>query len=131
MLLLDTCALIYDALSPERLSKRAEAAIEKGHHEGDLACSSISLWEIAMLIYKRRLDPGTDATSFLKLLLAARRLEVLPITPEIAVASADAALFVHGDPADRIIAATALVHKTRLVTCDGHLGQVKGLLVLW
>ena len=131
MLLLDTCALIYDALSPERLSPRAVAAIEKGQEQGELACSGISLWEIAMLVAKGRLDPGTDALGFIRLLLAARRIEVLPVTPEIAVTSADANLFIHADPADRIIAATALIHKLRLVTCDGHLAKVKGLSVLW
>ena len=131
MLLLDTCALIFDALSPERLSKRAETAIEKGDEQGELACSTISLWEIAMLIAKGRLDPGTDALGFIRLLLAARRLQVVQITPEIAVTSADAELFVHADPADRIIAATALMHKARLITCDQNLAKVKGLAVLW
>lgn len=131
MFLLDTCALIFDALSPERLSKRAETAIGNGDDQGILACSAISLWEIAMLIAKGRLDPGIDALGFINLLLAARRLQVLQITPEIAVASADAGLFVHGDPADRIIAATAFIHKARLITCDQHLAKVKGLSILW
>jgi len=131
MLLLDTCALIYDALSPERLSRPAEVAIQKGHAQSELACSGISLWEIAMLVAKGRLDPGTDALGFIRLLLAARRLQVLPITPEIAVTSADTNLFSHADPADRIIAATALIHKVRLITCDAHLAKVKGLSVLW
>jgi len=131
MLLLDTCALIFDALSPERLSKGAVTAIENGDEQGELACSAISLWEIAMLIAKGRLDPGTDTLGFIVLLLAARRLQVLHITPEIAVTSTDASLFVHADPADRIIAATALVHKARLITCDQHLAKVKGLSVLW
>jgi PIN domain nuclease of toxin-antitoxin system len=131
MLLLDTCALIYDALTPERLSRRAVAAIDKGHEQGELACCSISLWEIAMLVAKGRLDPGTDALGFIQLVLAARRLQVLPITPEIAVTSADANLFSQADPADRIIAATALTHQVRLITCDGLLSKVKGLSVLW
>ncbi|OGU08151.1 MAG: hypothetical protein A2075_04465 [Geobacteraceae bacterium GWC2_58_44] len=131
MFILDTCALIYDALSPERLSKRAEAAIEKGDEQGELACSDISLWEIAMLIGRGRLDPGTDALAFIRLLLAARRLQVIGITPEIAVISSDAKLFIHADPADRIIAATALTYKAPLITCDGHLAKVKGLSVLW
>ncbi len=131
MLLLDTCALIYDALSPERLSRRAVTAIEKGYDQGDLACCSISLWEIAMLIAKGRLDPGTDALGFIRLMLAARRLQVLPITPEIAAASSDAKLFIPADPADRIIAASALIHKVGLVTSDEKLAKVKGISVLW
>ncbi|KAF0221922.1 MAG: PilT domain-containing [Geobacteraceae bacterium] len=131
MLVLDTCALIYDALSPASLSRKAVKAIEKGEEDGLLACSDISLWEIAMLIGKGRLDPGTDAVTFLRLLHTARQIGVVPITPEIAATSANPSLFGHGDPADRIIAATAIIHKAELVTCDGHLKAVKGLRVIW
>jgi PIN domain nuclease of toxin-antitoxin system len=131
MLVLDTCALIYDALSPKSLSPKAARAITKGDEDGLLACSDISLWEIAMLISKGRLDPGTDALTFLRLLHSARQIRVIPITPEIAATSAVSSLFVHSDPADRIIAATAIVHKAELVTCDGHLSAVKGLRVIW
>ena len=130
MLVLDTCALIYDALSPKSLSRKAAKAITKGDEDGVLACSDISLWEIAMLISKGRLDPGTDALTFLRLLHSARQIRVILITPEIA-ACASSSLFVHGDPADRIIAATAIVYKAELVTCDRHLSEVKGLRVIW
>ena len=50
MILLDTCALIFDALTPERLTPAAAAALDQGEREGNLACADISLWEIAMLI---------------------------------------------------------------------------------
>lgn len=130
MLLLDTCALIFDALEPSRLSRKAIRAIEKGEEQGNLACSDISLWEIAMLVAKGRFDPGTDTITFLKLVHAARRIRIVPITPEIAAASVEPNVFSHGDPVDRIIAATALVHKAELVTCDGHLSAVKGLRVI-
>jgi PIN domain nuclease of toxin-antitoxin system len=80
MVLLDTCALIYDALTPERLGRKALKAIEKGEETGSLACSDIALWEIAMLVGKGRLDPGTDSLSFIRLLLAARNIQVVPIT---------------------------------------------------
>jgi PIN domain nuclease of toxin-antitoxin system len=131
MLVLDTCALIYDALSPERLSRKAAKAITKGDEDGLLACSDISHWEIAMLISKGRLDPGTDALTFLRLLHSARQIRVIAITPDIASTSAGSSLFVHSDPADRIIAATAIVYKAELVTCDRHLSAVKGLRVIW
>jgi PIN domain nuclease of toxin-antitoxin system len=131
VILLDTCALVFDALAPERLGTEARRAIEAGDGNGVLACSDISLWEIAMLIAKGRLDPGTDTLSFLKLVLASRMTRPLPITPEIARISADDSLFVHHDPADRIIAATALHHGGPLVTCDEALRTVKGLKTIW
>ncbi len=95
MIILDTCTLIFDALSPDKLSSKALRAIENGEKQGLLACSDISLWETAMLISKGRLDPGTDAVSFIKLTLSARSIQVLPITPEIAYLSSSHKAFVH------------------------------------
>jgi PIN domain nuclease of toxin-antitoxin system len=107
VVVLDTNALIFDALQPKRLSARALRAIESATARGDIACSDISLWEIAMLVAKGRLDPGVELTRFLHDVIQARGLDVMPITPEIAVL-AQSDQFTHGDPADRIIAATAM-----------------------
>lgn len=131
MLILDTCALIFDSLDPVRLSKKAAAAIEDADVAGLIACCDISLWEIAMLIAKKRIDPGTDAQRFIYLVMKARNVKVLPITPEIAAASAQTDFIPHGDPADRIIAATTILHKSRLVTSDQKLAVVAGLRVVW
>ena len=131
MILLDTCALIFDALTPEKLGKRAVEEITRGRLVGMLACSDISLWEIAMLISKGRLKPDVSAPEFLRLIITANRLRVLPILPEIALISAHDELFEHNDPADRIIAATALHHKLPLLTSDGNLKKVKNLKTIW
>ena len=131
MIILDTCILIYDALTPERLSGKALRAIEDGEESGRLACADISLWEIAMLIGKGRLDPGTDCRTFIDMVLAARGIQAIPVTPEIACLSVNHAAFAHHDPADRLIAATTLHGKGTLVTCDERLLQVKGLKTVW
>ena len=131
MILLDTCALVFDALAPERLSAEALRAIEEGEEKGSLACCDISLWEIAMLVAKGRLDPGIDVLSFLNLVLASRVIRTLPITPEIAKISAIDSLFEHHDPADRIITATALHYEKLLVTCDEALRAIKGVKIIW
>ena len=130
MILLNTCVLVFDALAPERLSAEALRAVEKGEENGSLACCDISLREIAMLVAKGRLDPGTTPESFLEDLIHARGLAVLAITPEIAIL-ANSNRFPHGDPADRIIGSTALVHGCRLVTADKRLQGVKGLTTVW
>ncbi len=131
MLILDTCALVFDALEPPRLSKKAVAAIAQADDVDTLACCDISLWEIAMLVAKRRLDPGTDAQKFIQLILAARNITVLPITPEIAAKSTQPDFCPHGNPADRIIAASTILHKAKLVTSDHKLTTVSGLQVVW
>jgi PIN domain nuclease of toxin-antitoxin system len=130
VVVLDTNALIFDALQPKRLTPRASRAIEAASGRGDLACSDISLWEIAMLVAKQRLDPATGLTQFLHDLIQARALRVLPVTPEIAVLSQSPQLS-HGDPPDRIISATALFHHARLITADAELRKLKVLEVIW
>jgi PIN domain nuclease of toxin-antitoxin system len=99
--------------------------------EGDgLAASDISLWEIAMLIAKRRLFIDADAATFIEKALEARAIRVLPITAKIAVLS-QSDQFEHRDPADRVIAATAIVHGAQLVTADKQLRGTPGLRVIW
>lgn len=130
MILLDTCVLIFDALTPERLSAPARDAFAQGQVKGTLACADISLWEIAMLVSKGRLEPGTDSETFCQLVLDARGIGVLPITPAIALASTSSDL-PSGDPADRLIAATAVVHGAELVTSDQRLLSSSAVQTIW
>lgn len=130
MIVLDTHALIYDALTPARLSARARKAIALAFTEREIACSDISLWEIAMLIAHKRLDPVMDARQFLDDLIAARHVRVLPISAQIAVLS-QSDMFSHGDPADRLIAATALLHRAPLITSDARLHRLKEVATIW
>lgn len=130
MILLDTHVLIFDALAPERLSVAAQAAIERGSERGELAWADISLWETAMLVARRRIEPPVEAGPFIEDLVLARRVRVLPITSEIAILAQDAA-FTHGDPADRLIAATARHHGASLVTADKRLHGLPGVAVVW
>lgn len=130
VLLLDTNALVFDALEPARLSRRARAALEAAARTGSLACADISLWEIAMLIARKRIQAGADTRTFLEDVIAARRLAILPITLEIA-AHAQSPDFAVGDPVDRIIAATSVVADAPLVTADRRLRTTPGLKTVW
>jgi PIN domain nuclease of toxin-antitoxin system len=130
LIVLDTNALIYDALTPARLSARARKAIDLAFNERELACSDISLWEIALLIARKRLNPAIDARQFLDDMIAARHVRVLPITAEIAVLS-QSDIFSHGDPADRLIAATARLHRAPLITSDAKLRKLKEVTTIW
>lgn len=131
MTILDTNVLIYDALTPDRLSAAALRAIEAGEAQRELYCSDITLWEVAMLIDKGRLDPGTDYLAFIRLALAARGTQVLPITPEIAGLSVRIPGLEHGDPADRIIVATAIHSGGVLITSDRKLRKTEAIATIW
>lgn len=130
MIVLDTHVLVFDALDPKRLSRGARDAIERGSTSGTLACSDISLWEIAMLVARGRISSNTDAVQLLDDIVQARSIRVLPISPRIAVL-AQSDQFEHGDPADRIIAATALAHRATLVSGDARLRKLKTIKVIW
>jgi PIN domain nuclease of toxin-antitoxin system len=128
----DTHVLLLWAHEPERLSAAARQALELGRSQAELAIADITLWELALLQERGRLQlPAEVAPAFyLKQLLAALRLEVLPITPEIALLSRSS-LFQHGDRADRLIGATALQLGAPLITADAKLRALEGLKTVW
>jgi PIN domain nuclease of toxin-antitoxin system len=128
----DTHIPLFWANAPSRLSRSAAAALEKGRQDGQLAIADISLWEIALLQERGRLRLPDDVPDieYLSRLLQTLRLNVLPITAEIAVLSRSP-LFQHGDPADRLIAATALHGRWPLITGDEKLRALPALQCIW
>ena len=64
MIICDTHVLVFDALAPARLSAKARRRLKDAESAGQLACADISLWEIAMLIAKRRLEIDEESGSF-------------------------------------------------------------------
>lgn len=102
LIICDTPILLFWADQPERLSVPAAATLSAGLESASLACSDISLWEIAMLYNKGRINnqAGISAEDYIQTLLTAMEVTVLPITPEIAGLS-QSSYFSHGDPADR------------------------------
>ena len=129
MVLLDTNAVLFDALAPHRLSGPALEALESPSGPRAFAVAGISLWEVSMLAQHGRLELPTDTESFLLDVIAARSLTILPVTAKIAALSS--ALELHGDPSDRLIAATAVAHQLQLITSDAKLQAARFLDVIW
>ncbi len=125
--------MVFDALEPRRLSRRAKQALAEGTESRSLACSDICLWEMAMLAARGKIDARGDTAAFMNDLLQARYIRTLPITPEIAVLAQSDAFHTlrHGDPADRLVAATALEYGVPLVTADAELRKLRQLKVVW
>lgn len=126
----DTHILIFWQDDPDQLSKKAAEALETGLWNQTLGCSDISLWEIAMLFKYGRLRQDVSARQYMNDLILVMSLVVLPITADIAVLSQQE-FFFHKDPADRIIAATAMQHKSSLISADKELQKVKNLNTIW
>ena len=126
----DTHILIFWQDDPKRLSNAAQSAIETGLNDKTLACADISFWEIAMLMHSGRLRNDISPVQYMSDLCLALSLTVLPITPEIASLSQES-FFHHNDPADRLIAATAIYHNAPLITADKKLKKLEPLTVIW
>jgi PIN domain nuclease of toxin-antitoxin system len=125
--LLDTHAFLWAATDEDRLSTRAARAIHTTPYE-QLAISDVSLQEIGLLLHGGRISfHGSPATVLGNLL---NYVSVLPITLEIAV-TAPALAMTHGDQFDRIIAATAKVHRLSLITKDGNITDASVVATIW
>ena len=83
-----------------------------------LAISIISCWEIARLVQYDRVELDRPVTDWIASALSRPRLELLPLSPAIAVESTQLPDPFHRDPADQIIVATARVHRIPLLTED-------------
>jgi PIN domain nuclease of toxin-antitoxin system len=123
VIVLDTHIFLWMNLDPERVPFPILNAIEA---EDELGLSAISLWETAMLVqYGRVAIPDKAFLDWIRIALDVAKLRILPITPEIAACSG--ILDMHGDPADRLIAATAMENGCRLATVDQRLVLLKTL----
>nr|VFJ75788.1 MAG: PIN domain nuclease, a component of toxin-antitoxin system (PIN domain) [Candidatus Kentron sp. FM]VFJ76996.1 MAG: PIN domain nuclease, a component of toxin-antitoxin system (PIN domain) [Candidatus Kentron sp. FM]VFK22766.1 MAG: PIN domain nuclease, a component of toxin-antitoxin system (PIN domain) [Candidatus Kentron sp. FM] len=137
MILLDTCALIWDALAPDRLTPNARLAIDGAidgaiHDAGrELMICDISIWEIAILMKKGRLVVDETPSGFINLLIEARNLHIQGITPEIAELSVNLGPEINNDPADRLIATTSILMSAPIVTADRNLRQSAMLETIW
>ena len=116
MILLDTHILLWLLIAPEKLSLKAKKAIQAARKSEPLALSAISLWEIAWLAQNKRLDLDVSVDTFVR--KCASYVQVLPITPEIAVRSVQFPDSYPHDPQDRLIGATAIVEGARLLSHD-------------
>ncbi len=126
-LLLDTHVWIWSLLSPEKIAARAKKLIAA--EETELWLSPISAWEALMLIERGRLDLKGDGPEWVDSAWKAGPFREAPLTYEVATASRRIAVPVK-DPADRFLAATALVYGCTFVTADLRLRTIPGVSVL-
>ena len=122
LLLLDTHIWLWFALGDaSRLSTTIQKKIEAAAHGGRLAVSSISAWEIGILEAKGRIALGMPCEKWVAAALALPGLRLIGLEPEIAIASSRLPGEIHGDPADRILTATARAFDAVLATADERL----------
>ncbi len=130
-ILLDTHALAWWLNDPARLPARVRRAVSKRPAPGSLGVSTISLFELATLVRRGRIQLHSTLGDWLENLKLLAKLNVLPVTADIAVRAGTLAEALPGDPADRIIIATALDEQVRLVTGDARIRKSGLVETIW
>lgn len=128
MLLLDTHALVWLASDQAQLTARGKATIRAA--AGRLFMSAISSLEIALLVKRNRLDLPLPAEQFVADSLRHHGITEIPVDSSITITAAGLP-DIHNDPFDRILAATAIVHRLELLSKDTVLPRYPGLTVVW
>ncbi len=129
MVVLDTHAWLWWVADRTRLSTAATAAIAESESIG---VAAISCWEVAMLVLRGRIALDRDLARWVRQALAQQGVVALPLTPPVALAAAllERERF-GGDPADRMIYATAREAGARLITRDARIREFDPRGTLW
>jgi PIN domain nuclease of toxin-antitoxin system len=129
---LDTHALVWWVADPKRVPAKARRLIDAAIKSSEqIAVSSISVWEIAMLVARGRLQLTIDTDSWIASVEALPFLTFHPVDNAIALRAVNLTDFPHRDPADRMIAATAIGLNATLLTADKRLRRYRPLQSVW
>jgi PIN domain nuclease of toxin-antitoxin system len=132
MVVIDTHILIWWVSSDPSLSATAAETIQETLNSGsEVIISSISAWEISMLIEKGRLVLNMDVENWLNEASQIDGVRFMPVDNEIAVKSTVLPGDFHKDPADRMIVATARKLAVPLITADDKIIHYEHVRTIW
>jgi PIN domain nuclease of toxin-antitoxin system len=123
-ILLDTHVFLWLMEGSAELSKKAQDQINYiAKHNGKICVSAITIWEISMLEQKKRIVLREPVLKWVQEALEAPFIDLVHLSPEVSVESCELPGEFHGDPADRMIVATARILKMPLITRDDRILQ--------
>jgi PIN domain nuclease of toxin-antitoxin system len=133
LIVLDTHALVWWVADSPELSQTARVAIESqlSNPDGLVIVSSISVWEIALLVRKERLVLNIDLDTWLDTVGQIEGLRFMPVDNEVLIHSTRLPGEFHPDPADRIIVALARQLAAPLVTADAKIRAYRHVDTTW
>lgn len=128
LIVLDTHAWVWWATDAPQLSDTAREHIEAAPR---LGVSPMSCWEVASLVRRGRLGLTAPVGPWIAAALSRDRVELLPLSPATAIFAGSLAEPFPGDPADRLIYATALTQEAQLVTKDARIRDFDPDRTVW
>ncbi len=131
MILLDTHTFVWWHEVDLRLSASARLVIEQEQQTGQVMVSSLSCWEIALLVDRGKLVLSEDIHAWIATIEAQRSVDFIPVDNLIAIASVQLPAGLSRDPADRIIVATAMLRNIPLVTVDRTIRAYPHVQTIW
>ena len=131
MILLDTHVWVWWLAQPEQLSKAAVRAIQGNLAAGSVGISSFSVWELALLVQRKRLQLSIDLVEWLTETERIRGVTFPPVDNAIALQSVNLPGSFHRDPVDRILVATARRLGATLITGDAKIREYPHVKTLW
>jgi PIN domain nuclease of toxin-antitoxin system len=129
VILLDTHVLIWMSSDPNRLSKQAREAIREARQKTGIAVASITLWELAWAAENHRIWISGSVETFVRETVS--RVITREMTPEIVAVAVRLPPEFPKDPADRLIASTAMVDGIPLVTADTRIRNARVADTIW
>lgn len=131
-MVLDTHALIWWVSDPARVPAKARRLLDAAVKAGEkLTVSSISIWEVAMLVDRGRLTLTLALDVWIEQVESLPFLAFQPVDNRIAARAVRLDGFSPRDPADRMIAATALELGATLITADARLRGYTPVKTVW
>ena len=131
MIVLDTHVWLWWISNPEKLSTSAGQAIDQAVTEKGIIISSISTWEVALLVDKGRLELSIDVRDWVRKTEGLPFVNFIPVDNTISLRSVTLPGQFHSDPADRIITATAMTMGLPLVTRDDKILNYQHVRTIW
>lgn len=132
MIVLDTHALVWWVSAPARIPAKARRLLDGAVDSGDsLVVSSISIWEVALLSARGRLELTVPVEAWIAGVESLPFVRFVPVDNRIAARAVALENFPHKDPADRMILATALGLGAALVTADTRLRAYRAVKTVW
>jgi PIN domain nuclease of toxin-antitoxin system len=127
---LDTHAWFWSLTDPDQLPAKVRGILENPRN-APFGLAAISLWELAKLVEKGRITLTIPLSEWITRALDPALVEILPLTPQVAIDSTTLPENFHSDPADELIIATARLHDATLITADKKIHGYRSVKTLW